>query len=52
MTEDKIDKIEKTIEDNTTGLPWPKSWKNAYILVACSFALWLALLVLLGNVGQ
>jgi hypothetical protein len=52
MTDDKIEKIEKTIEENTTGLPWPKSWKSAYILVAASFALWLALLVMLGTIGQ
>lgn len=39
-------------EKETTGLPWPKSWRGAYILVAASFALWLTLLVMLGSIGQ
>ncbi len=39
-------------DDETTGLPWPTSWRGAYILVAASFALWLTLLVMLGSIGQ
>jgi len=34
-------------EENSTGLPWPKSWKGAYFLVLGSFVLWLALLIAL-----
>jgi len=41
-----------TDEDITTGLPWPKSWKGAYLVVICSFALWILLLILLGTIGQ
>jgi hypothetical protein len=27
-----------------TGLPWPKTWKGAYLFVIGSFILWLGLL--------
>lgn len=30
---------------DTTGLPWPRSWKGAYVLVIANFALWLVLLL-------
>lgn len=33
--------------DKTTGLPWPKSWKGAYLLVLSTFVLWVALLIAL-----
>lgn len=39
-------------ENETTGLPWPKSWRGVYILVVASFTLWLTLLVMLGSIGQ
>jgi len=34
-------------ESETTGLPWPKTWKGAYLFVIGSFILWLGLLVAL-----
>jgi len=36
-------------ENDTTGLPWPKSWKGAYLLVLGFFTLWISLLVTLGE---
>ena len=30
-----------------TGLPWPKTWKGAYLLVIGSFILWFLLLLAL-----
>jgi len=36
-----------TDDGDCTGLPWPKSWRGAYIVVLASFALWLALLIAL-----
>jgi hypothetical protein len=30
-----------------TGLPWPTTWKGAYLFVIGSFILWLVLLVAL-----
>ena len=30
-----------------TGLPWPKTWKGAYLLVIGSFIFWLLLLIIL-----
>ena len=32
---------------DTTGLPWPRSWKGVYLFVFASFCLWLGLLVFL-----
>jgi hypothetical protein len=32
---------------DVTGLPWPKTWKGAYILVLGTFTLWLVLLTAL-----
>jgi hypothetical protein len=34
-------------ETEATGLPWPKSWRGAYIFVIGSFILWLSLLIAL-----
>jgi hypothetical protein len=34
-------------ETESTGLPWPKTWKDAYVFVAASFILWLSLLIAL-----
>jgi hypothetical protein len=34
-------------EADTTGLPWPKTWNGAYLLVMASFILWVALLIAL-----
>ncbi|CAN5221178.1 hypothetical protein BH10CYA1_BH10CYA1_07140 [soil metagenome] len=34
-------------DSELTGLPWLKTWKNAYLFVVCSFVLWLALLIAL-----
>jgi hypothetical protein len=34
-------------ESETTGLPWPQTWKGVYVLVVCAFILWVALLVAL-----
>lgn len=38
-------KEKRAIEE--TGLPWPRTWKGAYIAVIASFILWLALLIAL-----
>jgi hypothetical protein len=35
----------------STGLPWPKTWKGTYVLVLCSSLLWVALLILLTELG-
>ncbi len=34
-------------ESDTTGLPWPKTWKGTYLFVISSFILWLGLLIAL-----
>jgi len=34
-------------ETEMTGLPWPKTWRGAYLFVIGSFILWLALLIAL-----
>jgi hypothetical protein len=34
-------------ESETTGLPWPKSWRGAYLFVIGSFVLWVGLLIAL-----
>ena len=31
-------------EFDATGLPWPKTWRGAYLFVVASFILWLSLL--------
>jgi hypothetical protein len=36
--------------DESTGLPWPRTWPGVYLLVMCSFVLWVALLVVLERV--
>lgn len=33
--------------DENTGLPWPRSWRGAYLLVIFSVILWLSLLIAL-----
>ena len=30
--------------DDSTGLPWPHTWRGVYALVIASFTLWVALL--------
>jgi hypothetical protein len=30
--------------EESTGLPWPKTWKGVYLFVVGSFVLWLLLL--------
>jgi len=43
-----IDVAESTVsESESTGLPWPKTWKGAYLLVVVSFAFWIVLLIAL-----
>ena len=34
-------------EDNLTGLPWPRTWKGAYLFVTVHFVVWIVLLILL-----
>jgi len=34
-------------DDQTTGLPWPGSWRGVYIFVFVSFVIWVGLLVAL-----
>jgi|AGTN01.2.fsa_nt_gi hypothetical protein len=45
-TEPELTEVDST-EPNSTGLPWPKTWKGAYMLVLANFALWLAMLLAL-----
>lgn len=33
------------ISDNSTGLPWPKTWQQAYLLVVANFVFWLLFLI-------
>lgn len=33
--------------DQTTGLPWPGTWRGVYVLVIASFVIWVGLLVAL-----
>ena len=33
--------------EDTTGLPWPRSWRGVYVFVFGSFLTWVALLVVL-----
>jgi hypothetical protein len=34
-------------ENETTGLPWPKTWAGLYLFVIGSFVLWIILLLAL-----
>lgn len=34
----------------TTGLAWPKTWRGAYVLVVCSFVLWVVSLIAVSEV--
>jgi len=34
-------------ESEATGLPWPRTWKGAYLFVIGSFILWVVLLIAL-----
>jgi hypothetical protein len=34
-------------EDETTGLPWPRSWPGVYVIVTGVFILWVVLLTTL-----
>ena len=38
-------------EAELTGLPWPKTWNGAYLVVIGSFVLWLGLLIALTEFG-
>jgi hypothetical protein len=33
--------------DQSTGLPWPATWRGVYVLVIASFVIWIGLLVAL-----
>jgi hypothetical protein len=48
MNTDNIVDVEA---DDSTGLPWPRTWKGTYLLVVCSFVLWLVLLFALTECG-
>ena len=37
-------KPEPDPESETTGLPWPRSWRGVYLLVTGVFIVWVALL--------
>lgn len=37
----------RPVENEDTGLPWPRTWRGLYLLVVSSFALWVALLITL-----
>lgn len=39
-----MSELEENEESPLTGLPFPKSWKGAYVFVLLSFVLWLSLL--------
>lgn len=43
--ENKVEPVEP--ENESTGLPWPKSWNGAYLLVLTSFVIWVLLLIAL-----
>ncbi len=34
-------------DDETTGLPWPRSWRGVYTVVMLVFVVWVGLLALL-----
>ncbi len=34
-------------DEESTGLPWPSTWRGAYFLVCGTFVLWIALLICL-----
>jgi hypothetical protein len=44
MKDDDITEPSLT-ETELTGLTWPKTWNGAYLLVICSFVIWLGLLM-------
>lgn len=46
MNTDKIETTDSS-EDQLTGLPWPRTWKGAYLLVFACSILWMGLLILL-----
>ncbi len=37
-------------DDQSTGLPWPKTWNGAYVVVIINFVFWLAMLITLGEI--
>lgn len=37
---------------DSSGLPWPKTWRGAYFVVLCTFALWVALLIALTELSK
>jgi hypothetical protein len=39
-------------EAEINGLPWPKTWNGAYLVVIGSFILWLGLLIALTEFGS
>ncbi len=41
---------EEDDDDESTGLPWPKTWKGSYIAVIVNFVVWIALLITLGEI--
>jgi hypothetical protein len=38
------------IDDNSTGLPWPMTWRGVYLFVLGSFIVWVVLLATLAEV--
>jgi hypothetical protein len=38
------------LPDNSTGLPWPRTWPGVYLFVMSCFVMWVALLVVLERV--
>jgi hypothetical protein len=39
--------FEAEASDDSTGLPWPRTWPALYLFVVASLVLWVALLVAL-----
>ncbi|CAN5226592.1 hypothetical protein BH11CYA1_BH11CYA1_29550 [soil metagenome] len=44
--------LRSEIDESKTGLPWPTSWRGAYIFVAGTFIFWIVLLVALTRFGS
>ncbi len=46
-----MNELEEIEETESTGLPFPKTWKGAYLFVLASFVMWVSLLIVLTEFG-
>jgi len=42
--------VSEAVDDESTGLPWLRSWPRVYLFVMGSFVTWVALLLVLERI--